>query len=340
MTPIPNLPDVNIEPLYEIAKGTEKFILLKTAVDFNVFDFFNKPQPAQEFVDKAQTDFDLTEKFLNALVAMGLLAKEDSLYNNTPLASACLIKDKPFFQGNMLELMYKSREDRWANLGNCLKEGPIQPDRNKSQVFNGKFIVAMAEGAMRGDLHQTVKVVSRLPEFNRSKKLVDLGGGHGLYAIAFSQANPELESVVFDLPQVSETTKAYIDEYEMQSRVKAVSGDYTKDDWGKGYDIVFASDALYKPKEELLPVLTKIRESLNPGGLFISKHWMMNKERTSPDTTVLFDLMLSLTRGFSGYTYCTEESVELFKHAGFDIETFDISSPSKPSVIIVCRKGE
>jgi len=340
MKSIPDLPDVNIEPLYEIAKGTEKSFLLKTAIDFNIFDFFDKPQSAQGFIDKAQTDPDLTEKFLNALVAMGLLAKEDSLYSNTPLASTCLMKDRPFFQGNMLELMYKSRGERWANLGKCLKEGPSKPDGNKNQVFNGKFIVAMAEGAMRGDLHQTVKVVSKLPEFSRSKKLVDLGGGHGLYAIAFSQANPELESVVFDLPQVSETTKVYIDEYEMQSQVKAVPGDYIKDDWGKGYDIVFASDALYKPKKELLPVLRKIRDSLNPGGLFISKHWMINKERTSPDTTVLFDLMLSLTRGFSGYTYSTEESVELFKHAGFDVETFDISSPSKPSVIIVGRKGE
>jgi len=186
---IPKLPDVDIEPLYEIAQGAEKFILLKAAIVLNVFEFFDKPGTAGEFVDKVHTDSELTEKFLNALVATGLLTKKDSLYGNTSLASTYLIKDRPFYQGNLLELMNQTRQERWANLGRCLKEGPIQPNKDKKQVFNKNFIVAMAEGAMREGLHRTVEIVSSLPEFTGSKKLLDIGGGHGLYAIAFSQAN-------------------------------------------------------------------------------------------------------------------------------------------------------
>jgi SAM-dependent methyltransferase len=337
---IPELPNVDIEPLYEIAQGGEKFILLNTAIDLDVFEFYAKPATAREFIDKAYTDCKLSEKFLNALVATGLLTKENSIYGNTPLASTYLIKDKPFYQGNLLGLMNRTRQERWANLGRCLKEGPIQPDKDKKQIFDKNFIIAMAEGAMRGGLHQTVKIVSSLPEFTGSKKLLDLGGGHGLYAIAFAQANPDLKSVVFDLPPVMEATKAYINEYEMQGRVRAVAGDYTKDDWGNGYDIVFASDCLYKPREDLMPVLRRIDNSLNPGGIFISKHWLMDRDRTSPDTTVFFDLMVSLIGNFSGYTYSRQEAAEVFEAAGFDVETIDISTPSKPSMIFICRKGQ
>lgn len=340
MKPLPQLPNVDIEPLYETAQGGEKLTLLKTAIDFNVFEFFAKPATSREFIDKACTDATLTEKFLNALVATGLLSKNDATYGNTPLAFTYLMKDKPFYQGNLLGLMSRTRQERWANLGRCLKEGPLQPDKDKKQIFDKSFIIAMAEGAMRGGLHRTAKIVSCLPEFAGSKKLLDLGGGHGLYAIAFSQANPELESVVFDLPPVMEATKAYIDEYEMQDKVRAIGGDYTKDDWGNGYDIVFASDCLYKPREDLMPVLKKIRDSLNPGGIFISKHWMMDSDRTSPDTTVFFDLMVSLIGAFSGYIYSRQEAAEVFAAAGFSVETIDISSPSKPSMIFVCRKGE
>ncbi len=340
MKRIPELPNVDIEPLYEIAQGGEKFILLTTAIDLNVFEFYAEPATAQEFIDKACTDCKLTEKFLNALVAGGLLTKENSIYGNTPLASTYLIRGKPFYQGNLLGLMSRTRQERWANLGRCLKEGPLQPDKDKKQIFDKNFIVAMAQGAMRGGLHRTVKIVSSLPEFSGSKKLLDLGGGHGLYAIAFAQANPNLESVVFDLPPVMETTKAYIDEYEMQGRVRAVAGDFTQDDWGNGYDVVFASDCLYKPREDLVPVLQKIKNSLNPGGIFISKHWMMDRDRTSPDTTVFFDLMISLIGHFTGYTYSGQEAAEVFADAGFTVESMDISTPSKPSMIFICRKGE
>lgn len=340
MKQIPELPKVDIEPLYEIAQGGEKFILLTTAMDLNVFEFYAEPATARDFIDTAGTDRQLTEKFLNALVAAGLLRKENAIYGNTPLASTYLMKGEPFYQGDLLGLMRRTRQERWANLGRCLKEGPLQPDKDKKQIFDKSFILAMAQGAMRGGLHRTVKIVSSLPEFPESKKLLDLGGGHGLYAIAFAQANPNLESVVFDLPTVMEAAKAYIDEYDMQGRVKTVAGDYTKDDWGNGYDIVFASDCLYKPREDLMPVLRKIKNALNPGGIFISKHWMMDRDRTSPDTTVFFDLMVSLIGAFSGYTYSRQEAADVFADAGFAVESIDISAPSKPSMIFICRKRE
>ncbi len=336
---IPELPDVDIEPLYEIAQGGEKFVLLKTAMDLGVFEFYAKPATAGDFIHQADTDYKLTEKFLNALVATGLLIKENSMYVNAPLASTYLLEDTPFYQGNLIGLMSRTRQERWSNLGRCLKEGPIQPDRDRKRGFDRRFIVAMAEGAMRGGLHRTMKVVSSLPEFAKSKRLLDLGGGHGLYAIAFAQANPELESVVFDLPSVTETAQAYIDAYDMRTRVTAVAGDFTKDDWGGGYDIVFASDCLYMAREALMPVLRNIDVSLNPDGMFISKHWLMNRDRTSPDTTVFFDLMVSLLGNFSGYIYSRQEAVELFEAAGFQVETVDISTPSKPSMIFICRKA-
>jgi hypothetical protein len=50
--------------------------------------------------------------------------------------------------------------------------------------------------------------------------------------------------------------------------------------------------------------------------------------------------MVSLIGAFSGYIYSRQEAAEVFAAAGFSVETIDISSPSKPSMIFVCRKGE
>ena len=37
--------------------------------------------------------------------------------------------------------------------------------------------------------------------------MIDLGGGHGLYAIALAALNPALEAYVFDLPLVIPTNE-------------------------------------------------------------------------------------------------------------------------------------
>ena len=49
-----------------------------------------------------------------------------------------------------------------------------------------------------------INIISELPEFKEARKLLDLGGGHGLYAITFTKSNPNLGAYVFDFPDVVE----------------------------------------------------------------------------------------------------------------------------------------
>ena len=278
---------------------------------------------------------------MNSLTATGLLTKKELFYSNTPLSGAYLVKDEPFYQGNLLNLIKKIRHERWSRLNQFLRESPIQPEKRLEKVFDKSFILAMAEGAMRGGLHNTLEVISSLPEFVNAKRLLDIGGGHGLYAIAFSQANPELQSFIFDLPPMIDVALEFIARYEIEDRVHTTSGDFTKDDWGNNYDIIFASDALYKPNKLLLPILKKIKDALNTKGLFVVKQWTIDNERTSPTTTVLWDLMVSLIGHFPSYTYTDEEFSNVLKETGFkEIKLFDISTPSKPSKIFVAKKED
>lgn len=44
----------------------------------------------------------------------------------------------------------------------------------------------------------------RIPSM-KSRKLLDLGGGHGLYSIKFCRKNPQLSATIFDLPLAIES---------------------------------------------------------------------------------------------------------------------------------------
>ncbi|RLG34180.1 methyltransferase type 12 [Methanosarcinales archaeon] len=341
MKVLDTIPEIGSEPLDKIGKGCEALHILFTAFDFDLFNLLEEPKTARQISGEIVTNPYLTEKFLNALVALQLLAKHDGRYTNTKLASTFLVNSSPFYQGNLLRLSAKG-SDNWSKMSSILK-GEIQKEEDGKfefeDVFDPTFILAMAEGAMRGSLHRTVKEVSTFPEFHRARKLLDLGGGHGLYAIAFSQINPNLEAVVFDLPQVTEVAKEFIAKYEIEERVKIIGGNFLEDDIGNGYDIVFVSDVFYRKKDVLMSILKKIHDALNDNGSIVLKHWLLNDDRTAPLVSVLFDLKLSL-RGDRHHIYTEKEYIELLYEVGFSsIRTFDISSSSSPSMIITGKKG-
>ena len=332
------IPEISSEPLDKIGRDCEALHILFTAFDFDLFSLLEEPKTAKQISEGIETQLHLTEKFLNALVALQLLSKHDGRYTNTKLASTFLVKSSPFYQGNLLRLHAKGT-DNWSKLSSILK-GEIQkePDGRFEGVFDQNFILAMAEGAMRGSLHRTVKEVSTLPEFQRARKLLDLGGGHGLYAIAFSQINPNLEAVLFDLPHVTEVAKEFIAKYGMQDRIAIIGGDFLEDDIGNGYDTIFVSDVLYRKKDVLLGSLKKIHDALNDNGSIVLKHWLLNDDRTAPIVSVLFDLKLSL-QGDRHYIYTENEYIELLQEVGFSsTRVLDISSSSSPSAIIIGRK--
>ncbi|WP_305063902.1 methyltransferase [Methanococcoides sp.] len=338
MKVLDTIPEISSEPLDRMVKGCEAFHTLLTALDFDLFDLLEESKTAEQISSEVCTDTSLTGKFLNALVALQFLSKENGKYTNTKLASTFLVKDSPFYQGNLLRLSGRNSDNR-SMLNSILKGDVSEAKEGRFEdVFDSSFILAMAEGSMRGSLHRTIKEVSTLPEFQKARTLLDLGGGHGLYAIAFAETNPDLEATVFDLPHVTEVTKEFIERYDMNDKVGVIGGNFFEDEIGSGYDIVFASDAFYRKPDVLPGVLKKVYDALNNNASVVLKHWILNDERTAPPTSVLFDLNLSL-RGDMHHIYTESECIELLENAQFsNVRVLDISSQTSPSVLIIGDK--
>ena len=333
-------PQIDAKLIDEIAKGYQASQVLYTAVDYNIFTLLEKPKTAKEVAEEIGTDFEITNKFLDALAALKLISEGDGKYSNTSLARTFLVKDSPFYQGNLVNV-YAMAYDAWSKLDQALKAGviPQNPDEKKN-VFDKTFILSMAEANVRGPLHRIVKKIEDIPEFKNAKKLLDLGGGHGLHAIAFAQINPDLEAIVFDLPPVVEVTKEFVSQYGMEERVKVMAGDFDKDDFGKGYDVIFVSHSLfYHTKETIHDPLEKIYEALNDGGILISNHWMFDDGKNS-STLALWELWLSVL-GYPHHVYTAKEFVDLLKEKKFsDVQMINIATPEDPSTIVIAKKGD
>ena len=103
-----------------------------------------------------------------------------------------------------------------------------------------------------------------------------------------------MSGIIFDQPAVVKVAQAFIEEYEMDYRMKVMSGDYTTNPIGEDYDLVWAKNTLNFAKDDMDLMITKIYDSLSPGGVFVVLHEGLIHERTKPDAMVLSMISLSL----------------------------------------------
>ena len=250
--------------LEETLSGQRRFQVLVAACRLGIFTQCATPRSVNELCTTLRLLPLATELFLNALVAQQLLEKDGENYRNTPYAGRYLNSASPYCLQDQINLQIHLA-GLWTGLEDVLKTGPKV--YNAKDWFSDLVIPAMAANARCGILQRTVGLVSSQPEFQSAKKLLDMGGGHGLYTIAFCQQNPSLHGVVFDLPGVLPATRRYIDHYKAD-RVSCVPGNFFSDPLGEGFDIVFSSS---NPGGKAPALIPKIRDALKPGGLFINK---------------------------------------------------------------------
>jgi len=168
-------------------EGFKRYNLIMTAWESGLFDFAVSPKTYQEIAKELGYQEIMTQLFCDALVELGLLTKRADAYVNSPLADNYLKRSSSRCMVHTLQNM-KTNANRWNQLETLLKDGPIT--RNRKDMFNADWIVGIAEWAEAGSVFNVMKVVTKYLKVCRWRRLLDVGGGHGLYAIAFTAINP------------------------------------------------------------------------------------------------------------------------------------------------------
>jgi hypothetical protein len=120
--------------------------------------------------------------------------------------------------------------------------------------------------------------------------------------------------------------KEFISEYEMDSRMDVIGGNYLTDPIGKGYDLVFASSTLNFAKHDLNSLFKKIYNSLNPGGLFLSFQDGLKEEYTKPPSIVIGFLVMTLMGMANDMAFSEGEIAEAMIRTGFkSVQTREIT---------------
>jgi cyclopropane fatty-acyl-phospholipid synthase-like methyltransferase len=100
--------------------------------------------------------------------------------------------------------------------------------------------------------------------------LLDIGGGHGMYSIAFCQQNLSLSATVFDSAEALKPAKINIAEAGLENAIQIKAGDFLEDDLGEAYDVALLFNICHGLSEEQnIALLNKTAKALNPGGMAV-----------------------------------------------------------------------
>ncbi len=296
MKKIPDL-NVNADLFTELQLGQIKSQLLMTAIELKVFNYTVKPLTSAEVAAAIGGHAGNLEFYLNGLAAMGLLTKKDGKFRNSVLSETFLVDDRETYLGQYLQMTEQFSFQSKQQMKDAVLNGPPTPQENggMDESFFASYTEAMRKAALSGTAKAAAAALANLPEFKGFKKMLDLGGAHGLDCIAAVQLHSSMTGTVFDQPPVVKYTQQIISDYGMDGRVDSVGGDFLVDDIPPGYDLIYMKGALNFTGPALAQVVGKIYTSLNDGGVFVAIHEGLTNEKTQPEGIVISWLPTALT---------------------------------------------
>jgi predicted O-methyltransferase YrrM len=313
------------EDLNQRIRAFQESRVILTALELDLFTAIGEGARAPEVAAKLAAAPRATEMLLNALAALGLLAKREGVFYNSPEAARFFTAGSP--DNARPALLHTAHLwQTWSNLTTSVRAGTVTVGD-----WTEAFIAAMHRGASE----RAPLVVSAVGA-EGVRRMLDVGGGSGAYSIAFAQANPALQADILDLPRVLPIASRHIEAAAVADRVHVRAGDLRSGPLGEGYDLVFLSAICHMLDEaENLDLLRRCHGALASGGRIVIQDFILEPDKTSPRFAALFALnMLVGTPG--GSAYSEPEYAAWLGEAGFH-QIQRVTLPGTTALMIASR---
>src|SRR6185369_7525693 len=269
---------------------------LLSAVEMEVFTELAKgPESLQALTGRLGLHPRSSRDFLDALVALGFLQRENGHYRNTPSSDVFLDKHKPSYIGGILEMANKRLYHHWRHLTIALRTGENQNEAaHEADTFAALyadptrlkgFLRAMT-GVSRG---ANLAIASKFG-WTKYQTVADCGTAQGDLIVQVALKNPHLAGTGFDLPEVAPIFEEYVEENGLSSRVKFQPGSFFTDPL-PNVDVIMMGHILHDWNlEEKKMLIRKAYEALPPGGAYIVYEALIDDDRSKN----AFGLLMSL----------------------------------------------
>lgn len=321
--------------------------IVLSAVELKLFPELGQPVLGAELAQRLNLDERATLLLLNALTALGLLLKSNGSYCVVPELRSALTPGEGCILPAMEHRAVLWR--RWSNLSDVVRNGGsteelYEKDERPIEEVRS-FIGAMAVAGRPS----AIEAVAAL-DFDGVGKLLDIGGGPGVYAMEFLKAAPDLQAVILDLPRVCDIARENLAGTEYGARVGFAEGEaltIADDDVLEhspgGYDMVFTSNLIHSMDEgRVQELLRRCVRWCAPGGRVVVKDFLLDETRTKPPEAAVFAINMLVNNAGRSYTWSEVEhwirnALQGYSSGSSEIKRIEL--PDGRSGMVVATRG-
>ena len=250
---------------------------------------------------------------LDALVAVGFLARTDDRYSNNEVSQEFLSGRGHQDLRPILRMWDQVVYQQWASLGESIRTdraaygyADFTPDQ--LDIFTSGVGVLTAP---------TAQALASSYDFSQHRSLLDLGGGTGSFAGAARLHHPRLQATVLERPQSAPLTRAWLAEGPFGAEVDVVEGDLLSEAIPAGYGVYLLANVLhlFSPARNQ-QLLAKVRVAAPTGSRLLLVDFWTDHGRTEPVFAALMAGEFLLVTG-EGDVYSTEQVTDWLQAAGW-----------------------
>lgn len=324
--------------IHQLALAYRSSAAFFTASDFEVFTLIGDGAlSAAEIAQRTGAASEPLRMVLETCADAGILARDGEKFRNTATSTVFLIKGGRAYLGDSLKYA-RDLYPAWGALTSLVRTGkptmPPQTILGDDKAKTRAFVMAMHERArgIGSVLPHNVNLAGR-------KRLIDIGGGPGTYAVELCRQTPGLTATVLDRPGVLEVTRELVDAAGFSDRVSLLPGDYLETPFGSGYDCALLSGMMHRETPDNVNLLLKKTfAALEPGGLImVSDVFFDDDRKNSPPFTTSFALNMMLTSDH-GSAHAKTEMERWMQANGFRGITMNEMPRPNPHTLIIGTK--
>lgn len=228
-----------------------------------------------------------------ALVSMRVLEDDGGGISNSPAARAFLVKGAKYDFGDYLRLqvgrqMVPLMSQIVPALAGRLPEGATA---SYAQWFSDADEARLYSESQHAGSLGPARALARRTDLSGVRRLLDLGGGTGAFAITLAAANPEMRVTVVDFPNVAKLGVAHVAAAGLSDRITYHAGNALDAEWPKEQDAILMSYLLSGvPDHAHEDLFARAFDHLVPGGRLLAHDFIVEADRSGPKNTALWQL--------------------------------------------------
>jgi hypothetical protein len=311
------------ESIMQIGMGFWASKTLLSAIELGLFtELAQHPEDLATLVERLGLNERGARDFLDALVALGMLERQDGIYRNTPATEYFLDQAKPSYIGGILEMANTRLYKFWGGLTEALRTGHPQNEIQHGEVSLFETLYAdpvrLKEflAAMTGASHMANLQIARAFPWRSYSTFVDVGTAQGDLVVQIAAANEHLRGIGFDLPRVEPIFQEYVAHSAAAARITFQSGDFFTDPLPSA-DVILMGHILHDwGLEDKRMLIGKAYEALPQGGALVVYEALIDDARREN----VFGLLMSLNmliETADGFDYTGADCRGWMADAGF-----------------------